>query len=326
MPPSQPELHAVHDGVDDARSWMSRICGPHQLESRRTGKLHFVHEAVRLPGLSTVLGQIRYGTDVTIGVERSVQLDAYSLSLPLEGYQVLRSRGERRESNPGIGLVVSPFADQELDMAGACRKLQVAIRRDSVRHVLESLLHRPATEALLFDPQMDLRQGAVAAWWRMAQRLFDDWSTLGPLYLLPDLARDMELLLIKALLLAQPNNYSAELRDEATPHSPEYVRRAYRFIVDNARQDLRLEDIEGVAGVSRQKLYDTFRSHTGFTPMAFLKHCRLEGARATLLKAPPGASVSSVALDWGFNHFGRFASEYRARYGESPSETLGRRH
>ena len=84
MPPSQPELHAVHDGVDDARSWMSRICGPHQLESRRTGKLHFVHEAVRLPGLSTVLGQIRYGTDVTIGVERSIQLDAYSLSLPLE--------------------------------------------------------------------------------------------------------------------------------------------------------------------------------------------------------------------------------------------------
>ena len=326
MPPSPPELHAVHNGLDDARSWMSRICGPHQLESRRAGKLHFVHEAVRLPGLSTVLGQIRYGTDVTIGIERSMQLDAYSLSLPLEGRQVLHSRGEKRESNPDTGLVVSPFADQELDMAGACRKLQVAIRRDSARQVLESLLHRPAGEALLFDPQMDLRQGAVAAWWRMAQRLFDDWSTLGPLYLLPSLSRDMEFLLIKALLLAQPNNYSAELHEEAMPHCPEYVRRACRFIVDNARQDLRLEDIEAVAGVSRRKLYDTFRTHTGFTPMAFLKHCRLEGARAALLRATPRANVSSVALDWGFSHFGRFASEYRTRYGESPSETLGKRN
>ena len=326
MPPSPPELHAVHNGLDDARSWMSRICGPHQLESRRAGKLHFVHEAVRLPGLSTVLGQIRYGTDVTIGIERSMQLDAYSLSLPLEGRQVLHSRGEKRESNPDTGLVVSPFADQELDMAGACRKLQVAIRRDSARQVLESLLHRPAAEALLFDPQMDLRQGAVAAWWRMAQRLFDDWSTLGPLYLLPSLSRDMEFLLIKALLLAQPNNYSAELHEEAMPHCPEYVRRACRFIVDNARQDLRLEDIEAVAGVSRRKLYDTFRTHTGFTPMAFLKHCRLEGARAALLRATPRANVSSVALDWGFSHFGRFASEYRTRYGESPSETLGKRN
>lgn len=326
MPPSPPELHAVHNGLDDARSWMSRICGPHQLESRRAGKLHFVHEAVRLPGLSTVLGQIRYGTDVTIGIERSMQLDAYSLSLPLEGRQVLRSRGEKRESDPGTGLVVSPFADQELDMAGACHKLQVAIRRDSARQVLESLLHRPAGEALLFDPQMDLRQGAVAAWWRMAQRLFDDWSTLGPLYLLPSLSRDMEFLLIKALLLAQPNNYSAELHEEAMPHCPEYVRRACRFIVDNARQDLRLEDIEAVAGVSRRKLYDTFRTHTGFTPMAFLKHCRLEGARAALLRATPRANVSSVALDWGFSHFGRFASEYRTRYGESPSETLGKRN
>jgi AraC-like DNA-binding protein len=32
--------------------------------------------------------------------------------------------------------------------------------------------------------------------------------------------------------------------------------------------------------------------------------------------------VSEIALRWGFGHFGRFAAEYRRRFGESPSQTL----
>jgi transcriptional regulator GlxA family with amidase domain len=35
--------------------------------------------------------------------------------------------------------------------------------------------------------------------------------------------------------------------------------------------------------------------------------------------------VSSIALDWGFWHFGEFSRAYRACFGELPSETL-RRH
>jgi hypothetical protein len=32
-----------------------------------------------------------------------------------------------------------------------------------------------------------------------------------------------------------------------------------------------------------------------------------------------------IALRWGFAHLGRFAVEYRQRFGESSPETLGRR-
>jgi AraC-like DNA-binding protein len=38
--------------------------------------------------------------------------------------------------------------------------------------------------------------------------------------------------------------------------------------------------------------------------------------------AEPGTTVTSVALDSGFAHLGRFAAAYRHHYGESPSETL----
>jgi len=36
-------------------------------------------------------------------------------------------------------------------------------------------------------------------------------------------------------------------------------------------------------------------------------------------------TVAEVAYRWGFTHLGRFAHDYRARYGEAPSTTL-RRH
>lgn len=56
--------------------------------------------------------------------------------------------------------------------------------------------------------------------------------------------------------------------------------------------------------------------------MAFLQHIRLEKVRDELKTARTGQSVADIALKWGFSHLGRFASEYRARYGELPSGTL----
>jgi AraC-like DNA-binding protein len=42
------------------------------------------------------------------------------------------------------------------------------------------------------------------------------------------------------------------------------------------------------------------------------------------MKAQPGENVTVLAMGFGFTHMGRFAVEYRQRFGESPSETLRR--
>jgi TolB-like protein len=57
--------------------------------------------------------------------------------------------------------------------------------------------------------------------------------------------------------------------------------------------------------------------------MPFLRELRLERARQELLRASDRASITRVATRYGFNHIGRFAAQYRTRYGESPSATLG---
>ncbi|MGA9539901.1 MAG: helix-turn-helix domain-containing protein, partial [Methyloceanibacter sp.] len=52
---------------------------------------------------------------------------------------------------------------------------------------------------------------------------------------------------------------------------------------------------------------------------------RLEKAHALLERAGPDQTVTSIATHLGFFELGRFAVRYRKRFGEKPSETLGRR-
>jgi AraC-like DNA-binding protein len=50
---------------------------------------------------------------------------------------------------------------------------------------------------------------------------------------------------------------------------------------------------------------------------------RMSLARQALASGS-AASVSEVAFAYGFEHLGRFSIAYRARFGESPRETLRR--
>jgi transcriptional regulator GlxA family with amidase domain len=78
-----------------------------------------------------------------------------------------------------------------------------------------------------------------------------------------------------------------------------------------------------LAGVSTRSLQEGFRRYKGTSPMAYLREVRLARAHEDLRRMDhPATSVSDVAHRWGFLHLGRFAADYRAKYGVSPSQTL----
>ncbi len=91
-----------------ARAWMAGICGPHELQTRQPNRIQFHHKANVLKSMSTTLGRMEYGTDVTIGVEDAEHLNCYSLSLPIRGEQELLKDGRRLYSNQDQGLIVTP--------------------------------------------------------------------------------------------------------------------------------------------------------------------------------------------------------------------------
>jgi len=78
-------------------------------------------------------------------------------------------------------------------------------------------------------------------------------------------------------------------------------------------------------GVSRASLQRCFLQIHGVAPLAYLRMRRLNCARRAL-KAARGtsATVTAIAMRWGFFHFARFAQDYFHQFGELPSTTLGR--
>ncbi|MBP0623251.1 helix-turn-helix domain-containing protein [Cupriavidus consociatus] len=77
-------------------------------------------------------------------------------------------------------------------------------------------------------------------------------------------------------------------------------------------------------GVSRRTLQYSFNEVTGLAPLDFVRAVRMNGVRLAL-RAGPVEPVGAVAAQFGFHHLPRFAAQYRAFFGELPSQTLARR-
>src|SRR5438876_6187869 len=105
---------------------------------------------------------------------------------------------------------------------------------------------------------------------------------------------------------------------------PGPLKRALDLLEADPARGWTVDEIASACGVGRRTLQRHFRRFIGRMPMEFLRDLRLGRARQELLRASGRASVTNIAARMGFNHLGRFATQYRARYGESPSATLSR--
>ena len=106
---------------------------------------------------------------------------------------------------------------------------------------------------------------------------------------------------------------------------PAHLKKAEEFICGNLHRPVTRDRLAEVAGVSIRTLSRAFVKRFGQGPVEFLKQRRMDAAYRDLLgAAPDGASVTEIAVRYGFAHLGRFAVEYRKAFLESPSATLMR--
>lgn len=306
---------------------MVNICGPHELKVAAPQRLHFQHYGNVLRSMSTVIGYVEYGTDVTIDIDASV-LNSYSISLPISGEQELRKLNGSLMSDSKNGLIVSPYDQQALYIAGNCRKIQVAITCTAMRQVLDELLQRSTQLPIIFDTQISTVDPAPAAWWRLVKFMLMEMDQARDFFCLNSMTGDLEKALIKGLILSQPNNYSKELAELAQIRCPEYLLKAKELIQAHACDEVNLDEVGRAVGVSRFKLYGDFKKYFGTTPTIYLKRFRLEAVRQALLQGGCHSNITAVAMQWGFNHLGRFSSDYKKLFMEVPSKTVerSRRH
>jgi transcriptional regulator GlxA family with amidase domain len=95
------------------------------------------------------------------------------------------------------------------------------------------------------------------------------------------------------------------------------------FVDENPGAETSTADLAAMAGLSARALQAGFQDVLGMSPIAYLRAARLDRVHLNLLSGAFG-SVTDVAARWGFFHPGRFASQYRDRFGILPSQTARR--
>jgi AraC family transcriptional regulator, ethanolamine operon transcriptional activator len=138
--------------------------------------------------------------------------------------------------------------------------------------------------------------------------------------LLNDQKRSQELTdrLLAAILLGLVHD---PVREQA-PYRQMTARRARRYIMDRLDDPPSVRELCRVSGANYATLERGFKETYGLSPRAYLKALRLAQARRDLRAPNQATTVTGVALRWGFLELGRFAGEYRRRFGESPIDTL----
>lgn len=118
--------------------------------------------------------------------------------------------------------------------------------------------------------------------------------------------------------------------DQAPPLNPtarkRMVDRARDYALAHLDEPLSILDVCNHIGTSRRKLQYCFQETLGINPVAFLRTLRLNAARRELRESSRIELVQTVAARWGFWHLSRFSSDYRTLFGETPSQTLQRKH
>lgn len=135
------------------------------------------------------------------------------------------------------------------------------------------------------------------------------------------MARHIEEILCVELLRQWAAAAGINLETGARSAAPAYVRAAEEIMEAEMREAPTIGDVARRVGVSARTLSGGFQRFRGVSPRAFLAARRLDGFRSDLLNAHDDQTVTAIALGWGFANLGALAGKYRARFGETPSQT-----
>ncbi|HWS32725.1 MAG TPA: AraC family transcriptional regulator [Actinoplanes sp.] len=249
--------------------------------------------------------------------------DAYHVTVPITGLVLALRDGQELIGTPSTALAFRPGDRIRLRHEPNSAGLGVRIESWALEAELAGLLGHPVRGPIDLPPTFDLTAGPAHSWGRLVRLLRDELGHEHSLIHEPVIAEQFYGSVLSGLLLSVPHRYHEELVAPPATVIVRPIRRVMDAISDTPEHAFTVGELAAIAGVSVRSLQSGFRRHLGCAPMAYLQEIRLSRAHEALRQGDPGRiTVADVAHRWGFAHLGRFASAYRRRFGESPSETL----
>jgi AraC-like DNA-binding protein len=299
---------------DQAHDVLNRFYHPVSAE----GDLKLGVEVIQLGPLT--VGHLTFARSATLNLPVPA---AYHVILPTAGRVLARLDGHEVTATPATALAFRPGDLVQLRHEPNTAELDVRIESWALEAELAALLGHPIEGPIDLSPVFDLTEGPAHSWSRLVRLLRDELEHESSLIYQPLIAEQLCASVLSGLLLSVPHRFHEELVAPATDGPPRPIRRVLEAISDEPEHAFTVGELAAVAGMSVRSLQSGFRRHIGSAPMAHLQQIWLTRAHETLRKGDPAElTVADVAHRWGFAHLGRFASAYRKRFGESPSETL----
>ncbi|WP_028456625.1 helix-turn-helix domain-containing protein [Chitinilyticum litopenaei] len=234
-----------------------------------------------------------------------------------------------REVGADMLLAVEPGAEARFVTEPGWQSITLLV---APRMMSEQLLARQSVGGLALPAglqALQLAEGAAAGLFAWGKRLVDTAERQPERFNeRVDVRMAVEAELFDTLIAALHHAHGAENTRESQTRQAysQLIRKVETHALALVGHPLRVGDLCRVAAVSERTLENAFKAILGMTPLAYLTRIRLHRARQALQSASRGTTtVSAVALDWGFWHFGDFSRLYRACFGERPSDTLRRK-
>lgn len=128
---------------------------------------------------------------------------------------------------------------------------------------------------------------------------------------------------IPLLIQAMPPQGKSQTAPLRPYRRADLVQQVETFLIENLRQPITLKSLVEQVFTSQRTLFYAFEQALGTTPMVYLKILRLQAVRRVLKAADAGtASISRITAEHGFYSHGHFSRDYKALFGETPSQTL----
>ena len=315
--------HLLFQTIDavEARERVAKIYCPHDLKIVGPDRC-FVDTSmsrVELGGVS--LNRLRYGPTVKIDV--GCLGTFFLIMMPMVGTAHVSCGDQTLCASPDQAAVVSPTLPFYQTINANCNQIMVQVDRSLLERICAQHVGHDLREPVRFRLDLAMSSHHANGFLAFVSHLLNELDSQAP-YLKSQLVRaSIEHLIVVTLLHAQWSNYSEELTRPAPSVAPSHVKRVEEYIKAHAAEPLTIASLADFAGVSASSLYTGFREFRKTTPMAYLRSERLQRVRNELLQATSATTtVADVAARWGFLHLGHFATYYKKKFGELPSDTL----
>jgi AraC-like DNA-binding protein len=314
-------LTGVFDDVETSEVAVSEAFHPHSIAVRRSAeRFENVLNAVELGPF--VMGELDYNVRLVLDCPL---VQGYHINMPTRGaISSATGRGDIH-TPPGKAVLYPKDTGAVLRTVADTTFHTFALKIDAraLENTLSGLLgHAPDREPIHFAVELDLTRGDGLHWWNLVTSVRKQWVG-NTLLSNPIVSAPLCQSILAGLLLTANHQHSELLHEKPAPPLPATLCLAEDLILDRLAEPITIVEIAKQVGLTTRALQRGFLQHLGMTPTQYIRDRRLERAHNDLATSDPATTrVADVAARWGFPHLGRFAQNYRLKYGLPPNQTL----